>query len=273
MQHKIKMALNEDVLRLPGDPLPEGCVLRLYSMRMCPYAQRARLVLAAKDIKYDRVNIDLNNKPNWFFDVNPNGEVPVIIHNGSHIYQSLVCAEYVEEAFPTPKLYNTDPVDRAWEKIYYGHWNSKGIPAFYSLMKAGCLEPEQTKRLTEHITVMENFLQKKKTPYFSGNKLGFADYMIWPWFERMPMLGEITGFQMTKEVFPNLMAWIDKMWQDKAAQECKIDSKLFVDHYSKYRTGKPDFTIGAQKDNIVHETLENLDGLRDPSTRFRQEKN
>jgi hypothetical protein len=60
------------------------------------------------------------------------------------------------------------------------------------------------------------------------------------------------------------------MWQDPVVQECKIDPKLFVDHYAKYRTGRPDFTIGAKKPAEVPELLENLDGLRDPSTRDRK---
>ncbi|ESP01809.1 hypothetical protein LOTGIDRAFT_172362 [Lottia gigantea] len=264
---------DEDTLRLPADPLPDGCILRLYSMRMCPYAQRARLVLSAKNIKYDRINIDLNNKPNWFFDINPNGEVPVIIHNGQNIYQSLICAEYVEEAFPTPQLYTTDPVSRAWEKIYYNHWNSKGNPAFYSLMLTGCLDPVQSKRLTEVLEVMEGFLKVSGKPYYSGDRIGFADYMTWPWFERMPMMGEITGYEMKKEEFPLLTAWVDRMWKDPAVLDCKIDKQLFVDHYSKYRTGKPDFTIGAKKSKVIDEPLENLDGLRDPSTRFRKTEN
>lgn len=54
--------------------------------------QRARLVLAAKKVPYDRVNVDLNNKPDWFFDINFYGEVPVIIHNGKNIFESLICA-------------------------------------------------------------------------------------------------------------------------------------------------------------------------------------
>ena len=34
---------------------------------------------------------------------------------------------------------------------------------------------------------------KLNKPYFHGETPGFSDYMIWPWFERMPMLMDITG--------------------------------------------------------------------------------
>lgn len=263
------MSFNEDELRRPEDPLPSGAVLRLYSMRMCPYAQRARLVLAAKKVKYDRVNVDLNNKPDWFFNINFYGEVPVIIHNGINVYESLICAEYLEEAFPKPQLYSKDPYQRALERIYFNHWTKKGIPAFYSLLKAGHLDTELASRLDQHIGKMEEFLKTAETSYFSGDKPGFSDYMIWPWFERMPMLGEITDYEMSEDKFPLMTAWVNRMWQDPAAQECKIDPKLFTDHYSKYRTGRPDFTIGMKKPEAVPELLENLDGLRDPSTRDR----
>ena len=69
----------------------------------------------------------------------------------------------------------------------------QGIPAFYSLLKAGHLDTELAARLDEHVGKMEEFLGKAGTPYFSGSKPGFSDYMIWPWFERIPMLGQITG--------------------------------------------------------------------------------
>lgn len=36
-------------------------------MRFCPYAQRAILALNAKQVDYEVVNIDLSNKPEWFF--------------------------------------------------------------------------------------------------------------------------------------------------------------------------------------------------------------
>jgi len=48
-----------------------------------------------------------------------------------------------------------------------------------------------------------------------------------------------------------------------------------TEFYSKYRTGKPDFKMGAKGDGVPaakvdEEVLENLDGLRDPKTRDRQ---
>lgn len=261
---------DEDVLRKPADPLPPGAELRLYSMRMCPYAQRARLILSAKKVKYDKVNVDLNNKPDWFFDINFYGEVPVIIHNGKNVYESLICAEYLEEAFPQPKLFSSDPYQRALERIYFNHWTKKGNPAFYSLLKAGCLDPELTARFDQQIDKMEEFLRVAGTPYFSGSKVGFSDYMTWPWFERIPMMGDITGYKMSEEKFPLLTQWVQRMWKDPTVLECKINPKLFTDHYSMYRTGRPDFTIGASKPAAVPELLENLDGLREAHTRDRQ---
>ncbi|XP_076437899.1 glutathione S-transferase omega-1-like [Babylonia areolata] len=264
--------MSEDVLRLPHDPLPTGAVLRLYSMRMCPYAQRARLMLAAKKVKYDLVNVDLNNKPDWFFDINFYGEVPVIIRNGKNVFESLICCEYLEEVFPDPRLYSPDPHQRAMERIYFNHWTKKGIPAFYSLLKAGCLDTDQADRLDLNVGKMEEFLVALHKPYYSGDQPGFADYMIWPWFERMHMLEQITGYKMSGEKFPKVTAWVEWMWQDPVVQECRIDPQLFLTHYSKYRTGKPDFTIRASNETSepVQEALENLDGLRDPSTRDRQ---
>lgn len=42
---------------------------RLYSMAYCPFAHRIRLVLSLKQIPHDIVNINLQNKPQWFLQV------------------------------------------------------------------------------------------------------------------------------------------------------------------------------------------------------------
>ncbi|CAF4997676.1 unnamed protein product, partial [Rotaria socialis] len=45
-------------------------------MRFCPYVQRAKLVLAAKNIPYEEINVNLVEKPEWYLEKNAPGQVP-----------------------------------------------------------------------------------------------------------------------------------------------------------------------------------------------------
>ena len=47
----------------------------LISHHLCPYVQRSVIALEEKRIPYERVNIDLANKPDWFNDISPSGKV------------------------------------------------------------------------------------------------------------------------------------------------------------------------------------------------------
>jgi len=44
-------------------------------MQFCPYAHRARLVLKAKGVPHDIVNINLAEKPEWYLNVHPEGTI------------------------------------------------------------------------------------------------------------------------------------------------------------------------------------------------------
>ena len=53
--------------------------------------QRVRLALTLKGVSFDVINCDLKNKPLFFLEANPLGEVPVIIHDGVILTESEVC--------------------------------------------------------------------------------------------------------------------------------------------------------------------------------------
>lgn len=60
-----------ELFSLSGSEKPakvEG-LARLYNMAHCPFAHRIRLILSLKDVPYDIVNINLKNKPEWYFEV------------------------------------------------------------------------------------------------------------------------------------------------------------------------------------------------------------
>jgi glutathione S-transferase len=47
--------------------------LTLISHTLCPYVQRAAIVLAEKGVAFERRDVDLANKPDWFKAVSPLG--------------------------------------------------------------------------------------------------------------------------------------------------------------------------------------------------------
>ncbi len=52
--------------------------ITLISHHLCPYVQRAAIALAEKGVPFDRANIDLTDKPDWFTALSPLGKVPLL---------------------------------------------------------------------------------------------------------------------------------------------------------------------------------------------------
>jgi glutathione S-transferase len=91
--------------------------LTLVSHHLCPYVQRAAIALAEKQIPFERIWIDLSNKPDWFKKISPLGKVPVLSvkqadGQETSIFESAVILEYLEETTTSP-LHPVDPLERA----------------------------------------------------------------------------------------------------------------------------------------------------------------
>ena len=96
--------------------------LRLISFPLCPYVQRAAIVLAEKGVPFERVDIDLSNKPDWFLKLSPLGKVPVLVVTGEDgreevLFESAVIAEYLDEVLE-PKLLPSDPLEKARHRAW-----------------------------------------------------------------------------------------------------------------------------------------------------------
>ena len=70
--------------------------LKLISHKLCPYVQRAVIALKEKGVPFERVDIDLANKPDWFLKVSPLGKTPVLLVGDHAIFESAVILEYLE---------------------------------------------------------------------------------------------------------------------------------------------------------------------------------
>ncbi|KAF6148862.1 hypothetical protein GIB67_014233 [Kingdonia uniflora] len=70
----------------------------------CPFTQRVLLTLEEKKVPYTMHLIDVDNKPQWFLDVNPEGKVPVIKIGERWVPDSDVITQIIEEKYPDPSL-------------------------------------------------------------------------------------------------------------------------------------------------------------------------
>ncbi|XP_002738513.1 glutathione S-transferase omega-1-like [Saccoglossus kowalevskii] len=207
-----------------GSELPplKKDTLRIYSMRLCPFAYRAILALALKEIEHEVVNVNLKDKPSWFIERNPKGLVPILEINDQIVYESIVCCEYLDEVYPGDQLVAETPYQRAQDKILIDFFSGKVSP----LLKSG-LEEEKKNDFFQQLDRMENELKKRKTTYFRGEKPGFVDIVIWPFFERVENMTVLGGDGLPANRFPLLRTWISQMMDIPAVKNRRESPVIF----------------------------------------------
>ncbi|XP_014828535.1 PREDICTED: glutathione S-transferase omega-1-like [Poecilia mexicana] len=225
----------------PG-PVPKDSI-RLYSMRFCPYAQRTRLVLHAKGIKFDTINIHLRNKPEWFLEKNPLGMVPTLeTPAGEVIYESPITCEYLDEAYPEKKLLPSTPFGKARQRMMLEHFSNVELH-FYKI-PVRRLKGEDVSGLEAELKVsltkLDEHLVKKKTKFFDGDTITMIDYMLWPFFERIEM-GDLEPFL---DNTPELKKWRAHMLEDPAVKATIHSVESHKAFFKGYAVEKPDYDYG-----------------------------
>lgn len=67
--------------------------------------------------RFETINVDTKNKPDWFLEKNPLGLVPVLEQDDKIVYESAICNDYLDDVYPEEKLTPSDPYRNARDKI------------------------------------------------------------------------------------------------------------------------------------------------------------
>jgi glutathione S-transferase len=178
--------------------------LKLISHKLCPYVQRAVIALTEKGVPFERVDIDLADKPDWFLGISPLGKTPVLLVGEVPIFESAVILEYLEETQPGP-LHPADPLRRAEHRgwIEFGSAVLSDIAGFYAAPDEAAFEAK-TSQLEQRLARLE--ARVAAAPWFDGENFSLVDAVFGPVFRYFDVFDDIGDFGILADK-PKLARW------------------------------------------------------------------
>ncbi|MBK3663574.1 glutathione S-transferase family protein [Bradyrhizobium diazoefficiens] len=183
--------------------------LKLISHKLCPYVQRAVIALKEKGVPFERIDIDLADKPDWFLELSPLGKVPVLVVTTDRgevaVFESNVICEYIEETQGGAKLHPADALTRAEHRA----WMEFGSAILGDLWRLETTTDPATFE-SKRLAVAAKFARIEAAlgvgPYFAGNAFSLVDAVFAPIFRYFDLFDELTEHGIFRDLL-KVQAW------------------------------------------------------------------
>jgi len=204
--------------------------MKVVSFKICPFVQRVTALLEAKAVDYEVEYISLKDKPEWFLDVSPHGQVPVLItDSGQALFESDAIVEYIEEVSPPlqPQLtLEEKAINRAWSylasKNYLVQCSAQRSPNQDTLR-------QRNEKLGRAFDRIEK--QLDGSAFFGGDTIGMVDIAWLPLLHRAEIVEQRTGYDFIGKR-TRLKRWQQTLLADNLA--AKSVAPDFEDAFSRF---------------------------------------
>lgn len=179
--------------------------LTLISHHLCPYVQRAAIALLENEVPFERRNIDLANKPDWFLQLSPLGKVPILVVNDDTVlFESSVIAQYIDE-ITGGGLLSSDTLEK-YRQLAWMEFASQviaGIGRLYSADSRSAVDKARSD--------LENKFQRLEQglgagPWFANERFTLVDAAFAPAFRYFNIIEDLTGLEFFTGT-PKVAAW------------------------------------------------------------------
>ncbi|KAI4323144.1 hypothetical protein L6164_022774 [Bauhinia variegata] len=193
-----------------------------------PFGMRLRIALAEKSVKYEYKEQDLFNKSPLLLQMNPvNKQIPVLIHNGKPVCESLIAVQYVDEVWNHKSpLLPSDPYQRAQAKFWADFVDKKIYDSSKRVWATkGEGQEAAEKEFIGHLKLLEEQLGDK--PYFGGDNLGFVDValvLFYCWFATCEKFGNLN----IEAECPKFIAWAKRCMQTESVSKSLADPQKVI---------------------------------------------
>ncbi|XP_056172578.1 glutathione S-transferase U19-like [Syzygium oleosum] len=195
-----------------------------------PFAMRAKIALREKGVEFDLREEGLpSNKSPLLLQMNPvHKKIPVLIHNGKPVCESLIIVQYIDETWGHGSpLLPSEPHERAHAK-FWADYVDKKITVTQAVWKStGEAQEAAKKEYIEYLKVLEGELGDKA--YFGGERFGYVDVSLIPFYSWFYAFETSANFS-TEEECPKLVGWAKRcMLRESVAKSLPDQHKVY--HY------------------------------------------
>ncbi|CAA7047447.1 unnamed protein product [Microthlaspi erraticum] len=188
-----------------------------------PVVARAKIALRLKSVDYDYFEEDLfGSKSELLLKSNPvHKMVPVLIHNGKTILESLNIVEYIDETWNAsgPSILPSHPYDRAQARFWSAYVDDKWFPTFIAatLTTSEDAKVNGMKEVGEGLLLLEDAFASisKGKSFFGGETIGFMDICLGSFLVILKARERLNGDTILDESkTPFLFKWADEFLSD-----------------------------------------------------------
>lgn len=202
-------------------------MLKIVSFKICPFVQRVTASLEQKNIPYEIEYISLKNKPSWFTDISPNGQVPLLItENNKVLFESDAIIEYINDLYG--RFYDLSAEDKAIHRA----WSYLGSKNY--LKQCGLMREKEKKEFIEKLKNFHSSFDKiereldQNKDYFKSNVIGDVDIAWYPIFYRFDIIEKCTGYDFYQD-YTKI-----KRWKNNLLNNNKLKNSVSKDFCSEF---------------------------------------
>ncbi|KAL3750316.1 hypothetical protein ACJRO7_011332 [Eucalyptus globulus] len=199
------------------------------------FGMRVRIALREMGVEFDLREEDLSNKSPLLLKMNPvNKKIPVLIHNGKPVCESLLIVQYIDETWGHESpLLPSNPYERARVRFWADYADKKIYPAVRAVFLSMGEDQEAAKKENiECWKVLEGELGDKA--YFGGERFGYADVSLIPFYSWLYALETLADSNIVEE-FPKMASWAKRCMQRESVAKSLPDQHKLRDYIMEHR--------------------------------------
>ncbi|CAN8292393.1 unnamed protein product [Cochlearia groenlandica] len=185
----------------------------------CPFSQRVLLTLEEKKLPYKTLLINLSDKPKWFWDINPQGKVPVLKIDNRWVPDADIIVGILEDKYPNPSL----KTPRQFVSV-----GSKIFDTFGSFVKSKNSSDGTEKAMLDDLHALENHLKTHEGPFVAGQRVTAVDLNIAPKLYHLQIaLGHYKKWSVPKSL-PHVHNYMKALFSLESFKKTKAEEKYVI---------------------------------------------